>query len=55
MTWRTIPGKTIIVINAYPEVAEKLRAAMEDWRRAADRNPRGFGARMSGKEHYKNV
>lgn len=49
------PGENYNVINAYPEVAEKLRAAMEDWRRAADRNPRGFGARMSGKEHYKNV
>jgi len=36
------PGENYNVINTYPEVASRLKAAMENWQRAADGNPRGF-------------
>ena len=38
------PGENYNVINTYPDVAARLKAAMENWQRVADRNPRGFGA-----------
>ncbi len=36
------PGENYNVINTNPEVAARLRAAMKNWERAAQRNPRGF-------------
>jgi arylsulfatase A-like enzyme len=38
------PGEHYNVINTFPEVAARLRSAMENWERAAKNNPRGFGA-----------
>ncbi|MBN2080329.1 MAG: sulfatase [Spirochaetes bacterium] len=37
------PGESYNVINTHPGVAEKLKAAMESWQHAVDKNPRGFG------------
>ncbi|TAL39919.1 MAG: hypothetical protein EPN93_00200 [Spirochaetes bacterium] len=36
------PGESYNVINTRPEVAEKLKAAMQDWAREAGKDPRGF-------------
>lgn len=38
------PGENYNVINTYPEAAKRLKSAMENWQRAAERNPRGFRA-----------
>ncbi len=38
------PGEHYNVINTFPEVAARLKSAMENWERAAKNNPRGFGA-----------
>jgi hypothetical protein len=38
----TDPGESYNVINTRPEVAAKLRAAMEAWETQAPKNPRGF-------------
>lgn len=36
------PGESYNVINTRPDVAEKLRAAMRDWKRREKMDPRGF-------------
>jgi arylsulfatase A len=38
----TDPGESYNVINTRPEVAAKLRAAIEAWEMQAKKNPRGF-------------